>query len=233
MMFCSIRDQSHLVGARHLQDEHFTGVLAARVDLTIHQFTLTIFTMIENKYRQFYEAPLESIAKKIFISPNALTITGFVITLIASVTVANNLFWGGVLILVAGFFDMLDGAVARAHNKFSDFGAFLDSVLDRYSDSFIFLGFVAYFFNIRSITGICLSLGTMIGALLISYTRARAEGLGRECKVGIMERPERVILLAIAAITGWVEPIMGILFMLTHVTVIQRMYHVWKVMKKD
>ena len=188
--------------------------------------------MLEKKYKHLYEAQLESIAKKIYITPNVITITGLFITIIASVTLAHNLFWGGVLVLAGGFFDMLDGAVARAHNKFSEFGAFLDSVLDRYSDAFIFLGFTGYFFTIQSATGICLSLGTMVGALLISYTRARAEGLGRECKVGIMERPERVVLLAIAAITGWVQPVMGILFILTHVTVIQRMYHVWKSMKR-
>ncbi len=189
--------------------------------------------MISNKYTHVFEALLESIAKKINISPNALTVTGFIITLIASVTIAHNLFWGGVLILVGGFFDTLDGAVAKAHNKFSDFGAFLDSVLDRYSDAFLFLGFTWYFFNIKSLTGIWMSLGSMVGALLISYTRARAEGLGKDCKVGIMERPERVILMVFGAITGWVEPVMGIMFVLTHVTVMQRIYHVRTISKKD
>lgn len=187
--------------------------------------------MLDNKYKHLFEGPITSIAKKIYISPNVLTVAGLIITIIASIVLARNLFLGGVLILVGGFLDMLDGAVARAHNKFSDFGAFIDSVLDRYSDAFIFLGFTAHFFNIQSTNGICLSLGTMVGALLVSYTRARAEGLGKECKVGIMERPERVALLAIAALTGWVQPIMGIMIVLTHVTAIQRIYHVWKIMK--
>jgi CDP-diacylglycerol--glycerol-3-phosphate 3-phosphatidyltransferase len=191
------------------------------------------FPMLENRYKHIFEKPLSSLAEKIYISPDAITVTGFIMTIIASVTIAHNLFWGGVLILVAGFFDMIDGAVARAHNTFSDFGAFLDSVLDRYSDSFIFLGFTAHFFTIQSTTGIWLSLGTMVGALLVSYTRARAEGLGKECKVGLMERPERVLLLAFAALTGWVQPVMGILFILTHGTAIQRIHHVWKVMKKN
>jgi phosphatidylglycerophosphate synthase len=189
--------------------------------------------MIESRYKHIFEKPLTSLAKKIYITPNAITAAGLFISIIGSITLARNLFLGGVLILVAGFFDMLDGAVARAHNKFSDFGAFLDSVLDRYSDSFIFLGFTVHFFNIQSTTGICLSLGTMVGALLVSYTRARAEGLGKECKVGIMERPERVMLLAIAAMTGWVQPIMGIMFILTHVTVIQRIHYVCTIMKKN
>lgn len=191
------------------------------------------FSMFEKRYKHLFEKPLTSLAEKIYISPDALTVTGLFITVIASVTLPHDLFLGGVLILVAGFFDMLDGAVARVHNRFSDFGAFLDSVLDRYSDAFIFLGFTAYFVTIKSETGIWLSLGAMVGALLISYTRARAEGLGRQCKVGVMERPERVLLLAIAAITGWVEPIMGILLVLTHGTAIHRIYHVWKIMKTN
>jgi CDP-diacylglycerol--glycerol-3-phosphate 3-phosphatidyltransferase len=73
----------------------------------------------------------------------------------------------------------------------------------------------------------------MLGALLISYVRARAEGLGKECKVGLMERPERVILLAMGTLTGWIIPVMWILLILTHVTAIQRIVHVWKVMTKD
>jgi phosphatidylglycerophosphate synthase len=77
-----------------------------------------------------------------------------------------------------------------------------------------------------------MSLGSMVGALLISYTRAKAEGMGKDCKVGIMERPERVLLMAFGAITGWVETVMGIMLILTHATVIQRIYHVRKVMNK-
>jgi len=145
--------------------------------------------MLEEKYKHIIETRLESLAGKIYIPPNAITVTGLFVTIIAAVTLAHDLAWGGLLILAAGFFDMLDGAVARVHNRRSDFGAFLDSVLDRYCDAFIFLGFTAHFFKVQSAVGIWLSLGAMIGALLVSYTRARAEGLGRECKVGLMERP--------------------------------------------
>lgn len=189
--------------------------------------------MLERRCKHLFEKPLTSLAKNIYISPNALTVTGFLFTILAAITLAHNLFWGGILILVGGFFDLLDGMVARIHNKLTDFGAFLDSVLDRYSDAFLFLGFTWYFFNNKSFTGVCLSLGALVGALLISYTRARAEGLGRECKAGIMERPERILLLALAAITGWAQPVMGIMIVMVHFTVFQRIYHVWKVMKKD
>jgi phosphatidylglycerophosphate synthase len=83
----------------------------------------------------------------------------------------------------------------------------------------------------NSVGGAFLCIGTMIGALIISYTRARAEGLGINCQTGLMERPERIILMAFGAITGWVVPVMWIMLILTHVTVIQRIHHVWKRMK--
>jgi CDP-diacylglycerol--glycerol-3-phosphate 3-phosphatidyltransferase len=73
-----------------------------------------------------------------------------------------------------------------------------------------------------------LTLGSLVGSLLVSYTRARAEGIGTECKVGLMERPERVVLMAFGALTGWVRPVMWVMLVLTHVTVVQRIMHVWK-----
>jgi phosphatidylglycerophosphate synthase len=187
--------------------------------------------MIGNLFGHFLDKPLSSVAKKISLAPNTITVTGFILTFLASLVLAQNLLWGGIMILFSGLFDMLDGIVARTNNRSSQFGAFLDSVLDRYSDSFLFLGLAWYFLKADSITGVSLSLMTMVGALLISYTRARAEGLGRDCEVGLMERPERVILLALGALTGWILPVMWIMLVLTHVTVIQRIYHVWKIMK--
>ena len=126
---------------------------------------------------------------------------------------------------------MSDGIIARANGRTTDFGAFLDSVLDRYSDSFLLLGFWWYFFKTGSIPGMLLSAGTLIGTLLISYTKARAEGLGRDCHTGLMERPERIIFMIFGAFTGLMLHIMWILFILTHVTVIQRILHVKKLMK--
>lgn len=184
--------------------------------------------MIGNRFGHFLDKPLSFIAKRITLSPNAITVTGFLLTLFSALILAHNLLWGGILILVSGFFDMLDGVVARTRNMSTPFGAFLDSVLDRYSDSFLFLGLSWYLFEAGSLTGVFLGLATMVGALLVSYTRARAEGLGKDCEVGIMERPERVILMAFGAITGWIMPVMWIMLVLTHITVIQRVYHVWK-----
>lgn len=150
-------------------------------------------------------------------------------TAVAAMAIPLNLRFGGLLILLGGLFDMFDGIVARTNGKATMFGAFLDSVLDRYSDAFLFLSIGYYCAANGSRTGAFLSLGTLVGAFIISYARAKAEGIGESCHTGIMERPERIILLVIATLTGWIVPILWIMLLLTHVTAIQRIYHVWKV----
>ncbi|MEW6714739.1 MAG: CDP-alcohol phosphatidyltransferase family protein [Nitrospirota bacterium] len=187
--------------------------------------------MLSAKLGHIFDTPLSSIARKINISPNYITIAGFIITTFAAVTLTQNLIAGGVLILIGGFFDMLDGVIARVNKRATDFGAFLDSVLDRYSDAFLLLGFSWYFFKNNSVTGMFLSVGTMIGALIISYAKARAEGLGKNCHTGLMERPDRIIFMVFGAFTGWVLQVMWLMLILTHLTVIQRILHVRKVMK--
>jgi phosphatidylglycerophosphate synthase len=184
--------------------------------------------MLSDKLGHFFDTPLRPIAGRIPLSPNVLTIIGFLVTVIAALVIPFNLRLGGILILFGGIFDMLDGIVARTTGKTSNFGAFLDSVLDRYSDAFLFLSVAWYLAEKDKYTGVYISLGTLVGAFLISYTRARAEGLGKSCHTGIMERPERIILLAFAAITGWVMPVLWIMLVLTHITVFQRVYHVWR-----
>ena len=187
--------------------------------------------MISAKLGHFLDKPLAPIAKKISISPNILTLLGFLITATAALSIPYNLIAGGLLILLGGFFDMLDGIVARTNCKNTKFGAILDSTLDRYSDSFIFIAIAWYFFNNDNLAGVILTIGSLVGALLISYVRARAEGIGIQCNVGLMERPERVVLLALGCITGWLFPIIVILFFFSHATAIQRMLHVYKKMK--
>jgi len=187
--------------------------------------------MIGAKLGHFLDVPLTPIAKKIPLNPNALTIIGFAVTAVAAFVIPYNLRLGGLLILVGALFDVLDGIYARVNNKVTKFGAFLDSVLDRYSDAFIFLSVAWYLAGGDNHTGAFLSLGTLVGAFLISYARARAEGLGGECKTGIMERPERIVLLIFATMTGWLVPVLWVMLILTHVTVFQRVYHVWKVLK--
>ncbi len=184
--------------------------------------------MLSAKLGHFLDRPLEPIARRIRLTPNFLTVTGFLITSVAAVTIPFNPRIGGGLILLGGAFDVLDGVVARTNGRVTEFGAFLDSVLDRYSDAFVFLAIAWYMIMHGEETGAALSIGTLIGAFLISYARARAEGIGRECHTGLMERPERVILVSVACITGYFLPILWLLFILTHATVIQRIIHVRK-----
>ena len=187
--------------------------------------------MIGAKLGHFLDKPLTPLVKKIPLNPNILTAAGFVITVAAAFVLPYNIRLGGLLILTGGLFDMLDGVSARVNNKVTKFGAFLDSLLDRYSDAFLFLSVAWYLASKGEHTGAFLSLGTLVGAFLISYARARAEGLGEDCKTGIMERPERIILLIFAAMADWFVPVLWIMFVLTHVTVLQRIYHVWKKMR--
>lgn len=189
--------------------------------------------MLSAKLGHFLDAPLSSIAKRIPVNPNFLTITGFLITVSAALIIPYNVKLGGICILFGGVFDMLDGIVARTSGRVTKFGAFLDSVLDRYSDAFLFLSISYYLAADGSHAGSFLSLGTLVGAFLISYARARAEGLGESCHTGIMERPERIILLIFATLTGWLVPVLWIMLVLTHITVVQRIYHVWKAMRRQ
>ena len=185
--------------------------------------------MLDEKFGHAFDKPLENIARKIPLTPNTITVAGFFVTLIAAVILARDLFLGGITVLIGGAFDVLDGVVARVNGKSSRFGAFLDSVLDRYSDAFILLGVGWNLFNGRNYTGVVLCLGTLVGSFLISYSRARAEGLGEDCRNGLLERPERVILVSFGAITGFIIPVLWILVILTHFTVFQRVYRVWQI----
>jgi phosphatidylglycerophosphate synthase len=188
--------------------------------------------MLSARFGHLLDAPLSFIAKRIPFSPNTLTVTGFLVTVIAAFIIPYNIRLGGIFIMIGGFFDMLDGIVARTSGKTTKFGAFLDSILDRYSDAFLFLSIAWYLAAHGDHTGSFLSLGTLVGAFLISYTRARAEGLGESCHTGIMERPERIILLIFATVTGWLVPVLWVMLILTHITVLQRVYHVWKITRQ-
>ena len=184
--------------------------------------------MLSERLGHVLDKPLAVIARTIPFSPNALSAAGFVTTLIACYILSYDFFFGGILVLVGSAFDMLDGVVARTNNKVTLFGAFLDSVLDRYADAAILLA-IAYHLRADSqMTGVVLCMVALVGSLIVSYTRARAEGLGKKCKVGLLERPERIILISLGAISGLIMPALWVLAVLTNVTVMQRICHVWK-----
>lgn len=163
------------------------------------------------------------------ITPNQVTIAGTVLNVAAAaLVVADHLIYAAIVFLVAGCFDMLDGALARLAQKVTPFGAFLDSTLDRVSEGVV-LAAIAYLMAVegRSIDAALVVLALM-GAMLVSYTRARAESLGLECKVGLMSRPERVILIALGLFFNVLPYVIYIMLALTVVTVIQRVVHTYR-----
>ena len=157
--------------------------------------------MFEAKLRPQISSILYPIAKKIAafgITANMITLLGFLVNLVAAFCIATGrLILAGILILVGSSFDMMDGAVARAETNSNPSGALLDSVIDRYSEAVIFFGAFLYFYFHSNLLGIISVFVSAIGSILVSYIRARAEGLQIECKVGFMQRPERIILLAV------------------------------------
>ena len=168
------------------------------------------------------------------IIPNILTFTGLGINLIgAFLFFKGYMRAAGIIILFAGLFDILDGAVARARNMATEIGAFTDSVVDRYSDFVIFGGLLAYFIKRGSLSYSILLLFIMSGAFLISYVRAKAELIIPKCDVGFMERPERIIVLALGAIFNMLEPALWFLAIFTHLTAFYRIYYTIKVYKKN
>ena len=164
------------------------------------------------------------------LTPNALTAIGLGLNiLVAAVIATGHLVPGGILLLIASGFDMLDGAVARATGTVTRFGGFLDSTIDRYSEAVVLGGVLVYVLGTGdSWLGALLVFVATIGSIMISYARARAEAAGWKASVGLLARPERVVVLAIGLLTGYVIPALWILAVGTQVTVVTRMAHVWR-----
>lgn len=205
-------------------------------------------------YRDFLQKVIYAIINplikgmiKIGITPNFITTTGFVLNIVATAmfvyaaTDADMSFtligWGGGVILFAGLFDMMDGRLARMGKMESRFGALWDSTLDRYSELFTLFG-IAFFLLAGGWwwSGV-VSFLAMVGSVMVSYVRARAEGLDIECKVGLMQRPERVVVTALGAIfcgvfaNIWVLVVpMGIIAVLANITAFWRIAHCYKVL---
>lgn len=173
------------------------------------------------------------------IGPNALSFMALISGIGAGVLFfLKHPFWAGIMIVICGLFDILDGKVAVNTNQKSLFGAIVDSALDRYSEFFIYLGLAAYF---RNHWALWLTFWTILGSSMVSYTRARAEGLGIECKIGIMQRAERMLLLFLGAMIGSLfnifDPamitVLAIIAVFSNITAIQRTFYVKKVEKQE
>jgi CDP-diacylglycerol--glycerol-3-phosphate 3-phosphatidyltransferase len=175
--------------------------------------------------------PLIQLLTRWDIHPNTFTTLGFIISCFSTYFMAMGLFRiAALLVLLAGLFDTIDGKLARDSGKVSKFGALFDSTLDRYSEVILFFGMAYYFIEhdmYLSSIAVAVAMG---GSLMVSYIRARAEGLGFECKVGILQRPERVLLISLGGLihlTALVAAI-WIIAVLSNITAVVRIVHVWR-----
>ncbi len=178
--------------------------------------------------------PVVQVLSKSGLTPDILTFIGLGITIAAAYFLAvGQFFFGGILILVAGLFDILDGALARFTKQATKFGAILDSTVDRISEAATLFGLLIWYIPKVSTLEIILIFLVLVGSFLVSYIRARAEGLGLECQVGLFTRAERVIVLAIGLLVGQVLIALSILLVFTYVTVIQRLVYLRKETSKS
>jgi len=163
------------------------------------------------------------------IHPNVLTVVGVVINMIAAYLLGNDRFrTAGFAMLVANIFDYIDGKVARESGRESPFGGFWDSVMDRFSDITLFIGLIYLYAHLSRPDYVIISALAMMFSVMTSYTRARAESLIEKCKVGFMERPERIVLFMIGAFTNRMAAALWVILVLSIVTVADRIYYTWR-----
>jgi CDP-diacylglycerol--glycerol-3-phosphate 3-phosphatidyltransferase len=179
-----------------------------------------------SRYRDVARVWSDPVGRALFrlrLRPNHLTIMGLAISIIAAAAfVTGHVRMGGLLVVLAGLFDFFDGSLARASGQVTPFGAFLDSVIDRYSDLVVLLGIVVLFAKDSQMRGAVAAMAALVGALMVSYTKARAESIGVECNVGFMERPERMICLIAGALFDLLEPALWALAGLANITAVHR-----------
>lgn len=182
--------------------------------------------------------PLAKLLARIpFITPNSITCAGFLVTLGAAGLIATrHLFAAGWVVLLAGFLDILDGALARHTGQVTRFGAILDSTLDRLSEAALLLGILIFSLREQLVLEIVLVCLALIGSMMVSYIRARAEGLGIECQVGLFTRAERVIVLALGLLLSQLDYALTVALLIitlfSFTTASQRFLHVWQQTKK-
>lgn len=188
------------------------------------------------RFRPLVKKILEPFAKRININPNILTLISPFIALISGIFFARgDLLMGGIFILISGVFDVFDGTIARYHNKTSDFGAFLDSAMDRVSDAVIIIGLI-----IGGFTTWLIGVLAIHSAIMVSYVRARAEAKRIECNVGIGERATRLIILVAGSFIAvflnnniYMNWTVLLFVIISYITVVQRILHVWKATKYE
>lgn len=211
------------------------------------------------KYRDYLQERIYKIINpvihgmiKIGITPNMVTTIGFLGNVLATAMfiLASEqttpeagyamIGWGGAILIFSGLFDMMDGRLARLGNMSTAFGAFWDSTLDRYSELFSLFGLTLYLLNTVGTWAGVISFLALVGSIMVSYVRARAEGLDIECKVGLMQRPERVVVTSVVAIltgifnsNGWLIGGMILIAVLANITAFWRVAHCYKLLKNQ
>jgi CDP-diacylglycerol--glycerol-3-phosphate 3-phosphatidyltransferase len=193
---------------------------------------------VKTGFRGFVQ-PFAAALARAGIQANWLTYLGFILNVAVAVLVAQG--WlgvGGAMFLIVNALDFLDGAVARAAGTAGAFGAFLDSVLDRYSEAVVFVGLIVWYARADDMFAVVATALAMSGSFMVSYCRARAEGLGLDCEVGLLQRPERIVVLGIGLmLTEYTHPmvlvaVLVVLAVLTNVTTLQRMRHVGRLFEE-
>jgi CDP-diacylglycerol--glycerol-3-phosphate 3-phosphatidyltransferase len=189
---------------------------------------------IARKYSRVFLEPIARVFSQTSLSPNVVTIIGFVLMVgVAVVLARGHLILGGLLIIAAAIFDAVDGTLARMIGRTSRFGAFLDSTLDRFSEAIIYLGIFIHLSGQNQNLELILIYATVVGSLMVSYARARAEGIGLSLKDGLFTRFERVLLLVIGLIFNLLTPALWLLAIFTNLTAVQRMYLVWQMIGSE
>ena len=180
-------------------------------------------------YKARFNGPSDPVAGTLLrahVRPNQLTVLGLGVSCLAAWAFSQDWLRAGALLLaVAGLFDFFDGALARLSGQESCFGAFLDSVVDRYSDVVVLLGIAVLYHRSGDRLGGAATLATLLGTVMVSYTKARAQSIGVQCEIGLMERPERIIGLIAGGLFQVLGPVMLLLAVLTNVTALQRIFY--------
>ncbi len=212
------------------------------------RWSVTKFSEAHKTIGYYLTKPAVRLLAKTSIAPNAISWFGFLLAVCAAALIITwHLFVAGFVVLVAGFFDILDGALARSTNRITRFGGVLDSTLDRLAEGVLLLGILALFlfteeksdlFILLSKEWAVLLVGVaLLGSLLVSYVRARAEGAGLECQVGFFTRAERVIVLALGLLLNQIDyaltTVLAIIVAFSFITVSQRLLYVWRQTKNN
>ena len=201
------------------------------------QRSVTKSSEVRKTIADYFTQPVVRVLAKTPIAPNAVTCFGFAVTVgAAALIITGHPFVAGFVVLIAGFFDILDGALARSTNRTTQFGAMLDSTLDRLAEAVLLLGILVLYTREESTAGILVVGVALVGSLLVSYIRARAEALGLECQVGLFTRAERVVVLALGLLLSQIDYALiialAIIVALSFITVGQRLVHVWQQTRK-